>query len=157
MNVSPVDLEKMQHKKILLLFLVSLTVSFICIVFDQTNSIEGSNLQSEFQIVREHHPATTGIEFTGNKIRTFQKQEFQNRKREFKLDFDIMDSFNDNNNNNKDDNKDDDNNNNNNNNNNNCYKWGVVTTVSKPSEAVRRFLYKTGEKFCLITFCHYHV
>jgi hypothetical protein len=68
----------------------------------------------------EFHSAATGYGFTGDKIRTFTKYVFQDENTIISLaSSPLPESARK-----------------------NCEKWGVMTTISSPTEAVRRFLYK---------------
>jgi hypothetical protein len=76
----------------------------------------------------EQHPAATGKEFSGEKIRTFLESDL---KVQLKFTNDFLDE--------KESKRYAKN---------MCDKWGVLTTISAPTEAVRRFLYKPD--WCIV-------
>ena len=85
------------------------------------------SFQSSVQTIIEQHPAATGTVFTAKKIRKYEEAEQQNnenlalhQKKYRNLDDEKSGNI---------DAK-------------LCDKWGVMTTISPASEAVRKFLYK---------------
>ena len=84
------------------------------------------SFQSSVQTIIEQHPAATGTVFTAKKIRKYEEDEQNNenlalhQKNYKNLDDEKIGNI---------DAK-------------LCDKWGVMTTISPASEAVRKFLYK---------------
>ena len=85
------------------------------------------SFQSSVQTIIEQHPAATGTVFTAKKIRKYEEAEQQNNEN-LALHQKKYRNLDDEKSGNIDANL--------------CDKWGVMTTISPASEAVRKFLYK---------------
>ena len=90
---------------------------------------EEPNFKRRVDKMIEQHPAATGKVFAAEKIRTYEEtkqssrqetKQFNENENERKLNFEEK----------------------------MCEKWGVLTTISSPTEAVRRFLYKPD--WCIV-------